>query len=231
MNSRSLLGVVLVALGVVLLLDRVGTLDAGAVIGAWWPTVFVLAGVLALLDRPPRPVAATVSMIIGVSLLAVTTGVLSGAVLAAVWPAALIALGLWFMTGRRLHRSVVDNGDAVKVTVLFSGQELANTSAQFRGGSVTALFGGVDLDLVRAVPAPDAELTVTTMFGGVGLTVPDDWRVVIDGPAIFGGFDNGATVSDPGAPTLKVRAFAMFGGIEIKTSPRHTSGSTPRQAA
>lgn len=228
MNTRSLLGVVLVALGVVALLDRVGTVDAGAVIGAWWPMVFVLAGVLALFDHPPRPVAATVSMIIGVSLLAVTTGVLSGAVLAALWPAALIALGLWFIMGRRLPRSVVDNGDAVSVTVLFSGQELANTSAQFRGGTVTALFGGVDLDLVRAVPAPEAELTVTTMFGGVDLTVPDDWRVVIDGPAIFGGFDNAATVSDPRAPTLKVRAFAMFGGIEISTSPRHTVGSTPR---
>lgn len=230
MNSRALVGVVLVVLGLVLLLDRADVLDAGALIAAWWPTVFVLGGVLALLDRPPRPISATVLIIIGLSLLAVTTGLLSGEVLAVVWPVALIVLGLWFMTGRRLQRSVVDSGDAVSVTVMFGGQELANASPQFRGGTVTALFGGVELDLLRAAPAPDAELNVTVMFGGVDLTVPDDWRVVIDGPAILGGFDNKATVSDPTAPTLKVRAFAMFGGVEVATAPRQeASRTTPPQ--
>jgi hypothetical protein len=137
-----------------------------------------------------------------------------------VWPLALIALGAWFLVGRRVRREPVDDGDAVSATVLFSGRDLINASPRLRGGTITALFGGVDLNLVRATPAPDALLDVTAVFGGVDVAVPDDWRVVVDGPAIFGGYDNHATVTDPAAPTLRVRALVMFGGIEIKTTPR-----------
>jgi hypothetical protein len=49
---------------------------------------------------------------------------------------------------------------------------------------------------------------------------------LIDGPAILGGYDNHATPTNPAAPTLKVRALAMFGGIEIKTARRAPSSLT-----
>lgn len=58
--------------------------------------------------------------------------------------------------------------------MLLSGRELANTSPQFEGGRITALFGGVELDLLHATLAADAELDVTAVFGGVDVTVPDD---------------------------------------------------------
>lgn len=227
LNSRTLMGAVLVALGFVFLLDRANVVDAGTLISNWWPAVLVLAGILALTDRPRRPIAATVLMVIGVALLSITTGLLSAEALSVLGPVALIALGLWFVTGRRLPRSVVDSGDAVSVTAMFSGQELANTSPQFEGGTLTGIFGGVELDLLYAQPAPDAELNATALFGGVEITVPDDWCVTIDGPAIFGGFENSSRASTPGAPTLKVRALAMFGAVEIKTARRPADATIP----
>ncbi len=231
LNSRMLMGVVLVALGVVFLLDRAGVVDAGTLLSAWWPAVVVLAGVLALTDRPRRPITASVLLVIGGVLLAITTGVLAEAALSVLGPLALIALGLWFVTGRRLPRAAVDSGDAVSVTALFSGQELTNTSQQFEGGTVAGVFGGVSLDLLHAQPAPDAEVNATGLFGSVEITVPDDWRVLIDGPAIFGGFENSSTASDPDAPTLKVRALAMFGSVEIKTAARPLTARTPAMTA
>lgn len=227
MHNRRLLGAVLVALGLVFLADRAGVTDAGTLLAAWWPVVFVLAAVLALRDRPPRPVAAATSAVIGLVLLSVTTGLVSTTVLALFWPIVLIAVGVWFLLGRRVHRTVVDSGDAVTATVLFSGHELVNASPQLQGGTITALFGGVDLNLVRAMPAPDAVLDVTVLFGGVDVTVPDDWRVLIDGPAVFGGYENHAAPTDPAAPTLRIRAFAMFGGIEVKTTPRAAPAVEP----
>lgn len=73
-------------------------------------------------------------------------------------------------------------------------------------------------------------LDVTVLFGGVDVTVPDDWRVLIDGPAVLGGYENHAAATDPAAPTLRIRAFAMFGGIEVKTTPRAAPAVEPSAA-
>jgi hypothetical protein len=62
----------------------------------------------------------------------------------------------------------------------------------------------------------------------IDITVPDDWRVTIDGPAIFGGFENRAVVADPEAPTLKIRALAVLGGVDVKTAPRPADAAGPR---
>lgn len=231
LNSRMLMGVVLVALGLVFLLDRAGVVDAGSLISTWWPAVVVVAGLLALTDRPRRPITASVLLVVGVVLLSITTGLLAEEALSVLGPIALIALGLWFVTGRRLPRSAVDSGDAVSATALFSGQEITNTSQQFQGGTLAGVFGGVTLDLLHAHPAPDAEVNATGLFGSVEITVPDDWRVMIDGPAIFGGLENDAIASDADAPTLKVRALAMFGGVEVKTAPRPVTARTTTATA
>lgn len=226
LNSRALLGIALIVLGGLFLLGQAEVIDAGELIADWWPVVFIAAAALALADRPSRPIAAGVLAVIGVVLLSATTGVLSGAVLSVLWPVALIAIGLWIVSGRRLGRTVVDSGDAVEGTVIFGGRELTNTSSSFEGGSLTVVFGGLELDLLRAAPASDARLDVTTIFGGTEITVPDDWRVVIDGPAIFGGYDNASTVTDAAAPTLRLRVLVLFGGLEVKTQPR-PAGAAP----
>ena len=51
--GRLLLGLTVIALGVLFLLDAAGTLDAGAAIDDRWPALIVAAGVLTLAERPP----------------------------------------------------------------------------------------------------------------------------------------------------------------------------------
>ena len=50
------------------------------------------------------------------------------------------------------------------------------------------------------------------------MTVPPGWRVEMNGPAIFGGYDNGAARQSlgPDAPVLSVRVLALFGAVEVK---------------
>ena len=54
MHNRTLAGVALVALGIVLLADRTGVVDAGPLLAAWWPLLLVVAGGLALRARGPH---------------------------------------------------------------------------------------------------------------------------------------------------------------------------------
>jgi hypothetical protein len=80
------------------------------------------------------------------------------------------------------------------------------------------VFGGAEIDLRDAIPAPGANLDVFTAFGGLEIQVPQGWQVDIKGLPIFGGFDN-VTVKEqlgPDAPLLTINATVMFGGLEIK---------------
>lgn len=228
-TGRAVIGIGFVTLGTLLLLDRAGVLDAGGVIADWWPTVFLVAAGLELLARPRRPIGTTVFAVIGLLLLGGTTGLLTASVWGIVWPVVIIAVGLWLL----LRRTPVGRGwpdshgdDVVDATVLFSGRRIVSTAASFRGGSATAVFGGIELDLTGAEIAGTAELEAVALFGGVDIQVPAGWRVVVDGPAIFGGHENNVPApSDPDAPILRVAATAIFGGVEVKI------GSVDRVAA
>jgi hypothetical protein len=101
---------------------------------------------------------------------------------------------------------------------VFSGSEIASHSKEFKGGSISSIFGGAEVDLRDAVPVAGAELDVFTAFGGIEVTVPQGWQVAARGLPLFGAIEN-VTAKEQlpdNAPTLSVNATVLFGGLEIK---------------
>jgi hypothetical protein len=88
-----------------------------------------------------------------------------------------------------------------------------------------AMFGGVELDLTKVTFAQaETEIIAVAVFGGVEITVPEGLTVQVDGIGIFGGFDQKAEgPGEPGAPVLRIKGAALFGGVEIKRKPRKRS--------
>jgi hypothetical protein len=220
--GRLLLGVLVVAVGGVFLLDGLGVLDAGTTIGDWWPSAIVALGALQLLERPRPLLSATLLMAAGGALLLFTTGTVERSAWDVVWPAAIVAAGVALLLRRRgSGASAVEHGDDTLVaTGIFGGPSVASTSPAFRRASLTAIFGGVTLDLRRATPAPDgATVTATAAFGGVEVLVPRGWRITTRTTPIFGGVDDKTDPEapvPPDAPLLHVDALAVFGGVDIK---------------
>ena len=62
-------------------------------------------------------------------------------------------------------------------------------------------------------------MDVTAAFGGVDLYVPRHWKVEVTGLPLFGGWGNKtqAFAKDEGAPVLRIKCLAMFGGVEVKS--------------
>jgi len=218
------MGATLIAVGVLFLLDRADVLDAGKVIGDWWPIVIVGFGLVTLAERPVSLLGPVLLVTVGVLLLLVTNDVLETSAWNVIWPTALIAIGLTvlFRNRKRGDHLVLGEGhdqDLVRTTAFLSGSELATQSNAFRGAVLTAILGGVELDMRHATLADDgAEVDVTAIMGAVDLIIPREWRVTVRGTPILGGVSNraeGSSLPDD-APRLRVDALAILGGVEIK---------------
>lgn len=213
--GRLFFGTLIVVFGTLLLADATDVLDAGDIISDWWPVVIILAGLIALIANPRHWPVAGVIVLVGVAFLLSTLDI--AAIGDIVWPVVIIVVGLVILFGRGMG-SPTEAGDRVNSFNVFSGSEMASRSDNFQGGSISAVFGGAELDLRDATPASDAKLDVFIAFGGLEITVPHGWAVAINGLPIFGGFDNVTAKEqiDPGAPRLMISATVMFGGLEIK---------------
>lgn len=219
-TGRALLGTAFVSLGAVFLLDQAGVVDSGELIASWWPAILLVAAVLDLLARPARVISAGVFGALGIVLLGITTGVFDASVWSLVWPSAVILLGVWLIFRRGPAAGTRTQGESFDAVAVFSGRQITSTGRPFRSGSATAIFGGVEVDLTGAQLEPDAVLDAVALFGGVEVHVPAGWRILMDGPAIFGGNENKVPPpTDPDAPTLRVRATAIFGGVEVNAAP------------
>ena len=184
--------------------------------------MLVAAGILTLAERPPARLRAALVTGAGIVLLLFTTDVLEESAWKYVWPAVLIIAGLVVVArwSARTIGGVTNEEEVVRATAIFGGPDLVCGAQRFRGAFLTAVFGGIKLDLRNARPAPEgATISATAAFGGIELLVPRGWRVSVRSTPIFGGLDDKTDHSQPvvdDAPALHVDAVAVFGGVEIK---------------
>jgi predicted membrane protein len=217
------LGLMIVAIGALLLLDRLGYIESVNIFD-FWPLIFVAVGLSRLLQSRSggAQLIGAVATIAGLVLLAHNLGYvrLNWSVL---WPVCLILFGISILI-RSLSRprgndDPMSSPSALNDWVMFGGSKVVNTSADFRGGDVLALFGGYQLILTKADIAQEAAvLDVTAVFGGVEVKVPQDWLVINKITPVFGGVDDKTShpASGVAQKRLVLRGCAVFGGVEIK---------------
>lgn len=213
--ARLYFGLLIVAVGVVLLLDNAGTLDAGDVLGTWWPAAIIGAGLIGFLSNPRHWPIPAMLILGGTALLLSTTDVID------LWdialPALVILAGLFVIFGFGFGKRSDTDDSRISSFTMFSGAEIASHSNSFESGNIGAMFGGAEIDLRDSTPAPGASMDVFVAFGGVEIKVPQGWRVDMRGMPLFGGFEN-VTAKEPveaNAPALAVHATALFGGVEV----------------
>jgi ketosteroid isomerase-like protein len=90
--------------------------------------------------------------------------------------------------------------------------------------TVLNVMGGADLDLTDAVVSDtETEILVLSLMGGSKIIVPDGVHVELSGFAFMGGNDlrmEDAPPPPPGAPVVRVRAYSVMGGTDVKRRSR-----------
>ncbi len=143
------------------------------------------------------------------------------------WPSIFIIIGIIFIVSKRQGwNSATSKGmvgdDYIDYVNVFSGGERQIVSQNFKGGKISAVFGGIELDLTKAKLVQGiSELEIACVFGGATIIVPDDWNVTIEVTPVLGGFSDsrklipGRTI-DP-SKHLLIKGAVIFGGGEVKS--------------
>lgn len=212
---RAWVGIVLLALGVFGILDAVDLLDTGPAIAAWWPAAVVVLGVVAMVAQRRVSTGPVVIAVVGLVLLADTLDWTSGDLLV---PTVLAGVGIAVLLGLRRH-----HGTRTPIA-LFGGASSKERSKHLRHADVSAVFGGVTLDLREAHIDSSADVDAFALFGGVDVLVPEGWRVSVGGMPFMGGIDdktdNEGRVLPDDAPVLTVNGTALFGTVAVANQPK-----------
>lgn len=151
-------------------------------------------------------------------------GVITGETISGWWPIILIIIGVSVILTKLRGPSPAESGvDEVDLMAIFGGNDSLITTDSFVGGDITAMFGGVDLDLRDSkIKSPPAKVNVFVLFGGTDIKVPEDWHVKINVLPILGGAEDERMRSrerkerSRDRPDLIVNGFVAFGGVSVK---------------
>jgi predicted membrane protein len=226
-NNRPIIGVVLVLAGLFLVMRNTGFFPEfiDHVIFSW-PMLLVVIGLVMTLGAAEKTSGVIVMAVGGFFLIPMIFRETFHAY-NMFWPSIFIIIGVIFIaTKRRGWNAVSTTGltgdDYIDIVNVFSGGERQIVSENFKGGRISAVFGGTQLDLTKAkLAAGRNELEIACIFGGATFIVPDDWNISIAVTPVLGGFTDsrklipGRTV-DP-TRQLVIKGAVIFGGGEIKS--------------
>jgi len=219
MSARAYFGALLLFLGAGFLGETMSIWHFSSYLAVWWPMLIILFGAIQLVTRSISIFAAAFITFFGLILqlslipgLPINFGMIG-------WPLILIFLGGWLILSRSsIFPGWVTSDDEMNYFAAFSGLNEKIRVNPFESASVTAIFGGGDVDISESTLSPDgARVELNCIFGGIKLRVPQDCTVHVTGVPLFGGWDNKtASPESPDlAPNLSVHVFAAFGGIDI----------------
>lgn len=85
-----------------------------------------------------------------------------------------------------------------------------------------SLFGGGVVDLRYAdFTSPDVDIRAYSIMGGQTILVPPEVNVKVEGVGVMGGFERpDEQTGTPGAPTVTVKGFSLWGGVGVKRKKR-----------
>jgi predicted membrane protein len=242
---RVALGLVVIAVGVLFTLDKLGSVDVGE-FWEYWPVLLIAVGIGRVLQ--PRGTQGrgfgVVLIVLGTWFLLSNLDVIHYS-FGDVWPILVVLLGImmvwraitgpFFESPRRRLKEAMAAGDgsaavgglatSTSVTsstvngfALLGGVNRKCVSQDFRGGALTAIMGGCELDLRHAsISSGQAVIDTFALWGGIEIKVPQEWSVVVQGTPILGAFDDKTVrVGGDGSKVLVIKGVALMGGVDVK---------------
>ena len=221
-TGNILWGIVFIIVGLIFGLNALGITDINIFFDGWW-TLFIIIPSSISIVKERGGIGNFIWLTIGIVLLLAAQQIIDISEIGKlIFPAILIALGMGMIFKDTVRSKINDKVKELnkenreEYYATFSGQKLNFTGDEFKGANTNAIFGGVDIDLRNANITQDQIINATAVFGGIDVLVPNNINVKVVSNSIFGGVDNKVKSYNENLPTIYIKAFCLFGGVEVK---------------
>ena len=218
-------GLILIIIGVILGGNALDIFNINLFFDGWW-TLFIIVPTFIGLVTEKDKTGNIIGLIIGLLLLLSCRGLFDFKLIwKLIFPLIFVIIGLSLIFKNNINKEVNEKIKKLNenlssndgYTATFSGQNLNFDGEEFKGSNLNAIFGGIKLDLRKAIINEDIVINASSIFGGIDIYIPDNCKVKIKSNSIFGGVSNNKKCNvDDNSYTIYINASCMFGGVEIK---------------
>lgn len=218
-------GLVLIMIGTILGTNTLKITNIDIFFDGWWTLLIIVPTFIGLCTERDKKTN-LIFLMIGILLLLAARDILDFKILIKmILPIILIIIGLYMIFRntfnkkmnqqiKKLNNKLSSNERYVST---FSEQNINLDDEIFKGTNLNATFGGIKLDLRKAIVNEDIVINASSIFGGIDIYIPDNCKVKIKSNSIFGGVSNNKKCNvDDNSYTIYINASCMFGGVEIK---------------
>jgi len=230
-NSKMLAGILLILIGLFAISGNFFSLPFHFTHYIFsWPGLMMIVGLFILINHNDSFLGVILVGIGGFWFLARYSEFPVGYYFSEYWPIVIILLGIFIIVKKDSRRSFTKDDlnsnnydmDLIDEVAILGGGRKNINSQNFKGGKVTTILGGSDIDLHESTLAEgNNSLEITAILGGVDIIVPRDWKVIVNVTSIFGGFDDkrilNANQVYESNKTLIISGTVIFGGGDLKT--------------
>lgn len=223
-NFKNVLwGIILVVLGVIIGTNSLGLTDINLLFDGWW-TLFIIVPCFIGLFTNSEKTGNIIGILIGVALLLGINDIIDfDKIWTLLLPLVIVVVGLSLIfkdtfnskVSKEIKKINKENNKDNDYFTAFSGQNIDLNNEDFKGADLTAIFGGLKLDLRKANIDKDVVINASSIFGGIDILIPKDVNVKVKSTSLFGGVTNKKSNND-NQKTIYINALCMFGGVEIK---------------
>ena len=201
--ENTVIGLIFIIIGVIIGLNAFHITNIDLFFDGWW-TLFIIVPCFFGLFKDQDKTGNIIGLIVGIYLLLYCQGLIN---FQFAWklvvPVIFVLIGLKMIfkdtfNKKKPHQNIYDN-------------------QLYTGGNYDVTFNGLILDLTKAYLNEETNITISTLFGGVDLYLPDDVNIQIQSSNFLGGVDLHKRENKiENTKVIYLNARCIFGGINIK---------------
>lgn len=224
-NVKNILwGIALVVIGVIIGLNTMNVVNIDIFFDGWW-TLFIIVPCFIGLFTNKDKTGNIIGLFVGVILLLGMQNIIDfNLIWKLLLPSIIVIIGLSLIFKNTFNSKI--NNEIKKLNnkntknneycATFSEQRIDIPNEEFKGATLNSVFGSITCDLREAKIKEDVVINASSVFGGIGIIVPDDVNIKIKSNSIFGGVNNKKKNNTDKKYTIYVNASCLFGGVDIK---------------
>jgi predicted membrane protein len=201
--ENTVIGLILIIIGVIIGLNAFHITNIDLFFDGWW-TFFIIVPCFFGLFKDQDRTGNIIGLIVGIYLLLYCQGLINFQFAwKLVFPVIFVLIGLKMIfkdtfNKKKPRQNIYDN-------------------QLYIGGNYDVTFNGLILDLSKAYLNEETNITISTLFGGVDLYLPDDVNIQIQSSNFLGGVDLHKRENKiENTKVIYLNARCIFGGINIK---------------